>query len=239
VKKEKCKYCSRAIRANSYLNGTTAMRRHFNICKRNPHKNNKDLMQTNLKVSQGEGVSTWRYDPEAIRQAFVQMVIEDELPFMFGEKSGFKNFVKVAAPRWTPPSRRTCTRDIVKTYFEEKAKLKLFFKSNCERVCLTTDCWTSQQQDSYMTVTAHLARDVLPIPVSTVASESVFSTFGRILDDFRTSLTPFMVEALVCTQDWLRRTTPINIQEDMEQLAELEKGNHGFILFIILYSCIG
>jgi hypothetical protein len=96
-------------------------------------------MQTNLKVSQGEGVSTWRYDPEAIRQAFVQMVIEDELPFMFGEKSGFKNFVKVAAPRWTPPSRRTCTRDIVKTYFEEKAKLKLFFKSNCERVCLTID----------------------------------------------------------------------------------------------------
>jgi hypothetical protein len=155
VKKGKCKYCSRAIRADSYLNGTTAMGRHFNICKRNPHKNNKDPMRTNLKVSQGEGVSTWRYDLEAIRQAFVQMVIEDELPFMFGEKSGFKNFVKVAAPRWTPPSRRTCTRDIVKTYFEEKAKMKLFFKSNCERVCLTTDCWTSQQQDSYMTVTAH------------------------------------------------------------------------------------
>jgi hypothetical protein len=88
-------------------------------------------------------------------------------------------------------------------------------------------------------VLARLARDVLPILVSTVASESVFSTSGRILDDFRTSLTPFMVEALVYTQDWLRRTTPINIQEDMEQLAELEKGNHGFILFIILYSCIG
>jgi hypothetical protein len=88
-------------------------------------------------------------------------------------------------------------------------------------------------------VLAHLARDVLPIPVSTVASESVFNTSGRILNDFRTSLTPFMVEALVCTQDWLRRTTPINIQEDMEQLAELEKGNHCFILFIILYSCIG
>jgi hypothetical protein len=46
---------------------------------------------------------------------------------------------------------------------------------------------------------ARLARDVLAIPVSTVASESVFSTTGRILDDFRTSLTPFIVEALVCT----------------------------------------
>ena len=86
---------------------------------------------------------------------------------------------------------------------------------------------------------AHLAHDVLAIPVLIVASESVFSTSRRILDDFRSHLTPFMVEALVCTQDWLQRTTPINIQEDMEQLAELEKGNHGFILFIILYSCIG
>jgi hypothetical protein len=71
VKKGKCKYYSHAIRADSYLNGTTSMRMHFNICKCNPHKNNKDLMQTNLKVSQGEGVSTWRYDFEAIRQAFV------------------------------------------------------------------------------------------------------------------------------------------------------------------------
>jgi hypothetical protein len=53
------------------------------------------------------------------------MVIEDELPFMFGEKSRFRNFLKVAAPRWTPPSRRTCTRDIVKTYFEGDFMLHL------------------------------------------------------------------------------------------------------------------
>jgi hypothetical protein len=40
-------------------------------------------------------------------------------------------------------------------YFEEKAKLKLFMKQSCQRVCLTTDCWTSQQQDGYMTITTH------------------------------------------------------------------------------------
>jgi hypothetical protein len=41
------------------------------------------------------------------------------------------------------------TRDIVGRYFEEKAKLKTFIKQQCERVCITTDAWTSQQQDSY------------------------------------------------------------------------------------------
>ncbi|GJZ78692.1 zinc finger BED domain-containing protein RICESLEEPER 2-like protein [Tanacetum coccineum] len=39
-----------------------------------------------------------------------------------------------------------------------------------------------------------LARDVLAIPISTVASKSVFSTDGRVLDAFRSSLTPPVVE---------------------------------------------
>lgn len=49
-----------------------------------------------------------------------------------------------------------------------------------------------------------IAKDVLAIPVSTVASESAFSTSGRILDSFRSSLSPKMLEALVCTQSWIK-----------------------------------
>ncbi|CAO2146761.1 unnamed protein product, partial [Urochloa humidicola] len=45
----------------------------------------------------------------------------------------------------------------------------------------------------------------------------------RILDDFRSSLTPFMVEALICTQDWMRRAAPITNEEDTEELAKLEE----------------
>ena len=63
-------------------------------------------------------------------------------------------------------------------------------------------------QSSRFRILSRLAHDVLAIPISTVANESAFSTCGRIPDDFKTSLTPFMVEALVCTQDWLRRATP-------------------------------
>ncbi|KAK1379810.1 hypothetical protein POM88_026554 [Heracleum sosnowskyi] len=42
------------------------------------------------------------------------------------------------------------------------------------------------------------------LKVSTVASESAFSTSGHILDPFRSSLSPKLVEALVCTQSWLK-----------------------------------
>ena len=47
---------------------------------------------------------------------------------------------------------------------------------------------------------AAMARDVLSIPVSTVASKSTFSTFsvgGRVIDQFRSVLKPDVVEALV------------------------------------------
>ncbi|KAM0909468.1 hypothetical protein ACQ4PT_014792 [Festuca glaucescens] len=155
LQKGKCNYCKTDIAAHTVHNGTSALRKHFNVCKRNPHKNIGDSKQTVLQVNNGDSVHAWKFDPEAIRNSFAAMIIEDELPFAFGEKSGFKKFVSVACPRFLVPSRRTYTRDIVRIYFEEKSKLKLFLKEQCERVCLTIDCWTSQQQESFMTVTAH------------------------------------------------------------------------------------
>jgi hypothetical protein len=58
-------------------------------------------------------------------------------------------------------------------------------------------------------ILAQIARIVLIIFITTVASESAFSTGGHVLDPFRSSLAPIMVEALVCAQNWLR-SKPIN-----------------------------
>ncbi|KAL4387019.1 hypothetical protein GQ457_09G022130 [Hibiscus cannabinus] len=69
-----------------------------------------------------------------------------------------------------------------------------------------------------------MAKDVLAIPLSTVASESAFSTGGRVLDQFRSSLTPKMVQALVCTQDYIRNpSTEEEIKKIEEQIQELDK----------------
>jgi hypothetical protein len=49
-----------------------------------------------------------------------------------------------------------------------------------------------------------IARDIYAIPISTVASESAFSTSGRVLSEHHCRLTPDLLEASMCSQDWIR-----------------------------------
>jgi hypothetical protein len=93
--------------------------------------------------------------------------------------------------------------------------------------------WKASEQR--FPILSRLARDVLAIPISSVASESAFSTSGRILDDFRSSLTPFMLEALVCTQDWLRWSVPVDIKENIEELTMMEQGKTFLHLFVAIW----
>jgi len=55
-------------------------------------------------------------------------------------------------------------------------------------------------------ILSNIARELLAMLISTVASNSAFSTGGRVLDPYRSSLSQQKVEALICTQDWLKDT---------------------------------
>ncbi|XP_027361104.1 zinc finger BED domain-containing protein DAYSLEEPER-like isoform X2 [Abrus precatorius] len=63
--------------------------------------------------------------------------------------------------------------------------------------------WWKLNKLKYPTL-SKMARDILSIPVSSVAPDSVFYSKSKEMDQYRSSLLPETVEALVCAKDWMQ-----------------------------------
>ncbi|KAH9705837.1 transcription factor TGA10 [Citrus sinensis] len=63
--------------------------------------------------------------------------------------------------------------------------------------------WWKTNANRYPTL-ARIARDILAIPITTVAYESAFNTSGRVVSPYHNRLHPSTLEALMCCQSWLR-----------------------------------
>ena len=111
------------------------------------------------------------------------------------------------------------------------SKLDIYLEDASDsRLDLDVLNWWKLNSDRFPTL-ACMARDVLVIPISTMAFEFAFSIRGRVLDPYRCSLTPQMVEELVCTQDWIKRTPsplPSNENEEFLEFKRIEEGNEIF-----------
>ncbi|KAK9681591.1 hypothetical protein RND81_10G013400 [Saponaria officinalis] len=109
---------------------------------------------------------------------------------------------------------------------EKKSELDKYLSDDLEQNDDKFDLlgWWKDSSTRRYPIISKLAKDVLAMPISTVASESAFSTGGRVLDSFRTSLTPRIVEALICCQDWLRKSRgPLIIEERLADLEAIEE----------------
>lgn len=100
--------------------------------------------------------------------------------------------------------------------------------------------WWGRNSAKYP-VLSELVKDVLAVQVSSVASESAFSTSGRILDPYRSCLTPYMIEALVCLQQWLRNcihaeklANLVQMFEELDFHESLGITFHFFFMLVVL-----
>lgn len=92
------------------------------------------------------------------------------------------------------------------------------------------DClsWWNSKKDSYK-ILSLMARDILAIPITTVASESSFSAGTRVVDKYRASLSPETVEALMCGGDWCRKIFGIKKKSNVSL---------NLVSFIYLFLCL-
>jgi hypothetical protein len=85
-----------------------------------------------------------------------------------------------------------------------KSEIDMYFGKDCVEEIENFDIlgWWRIHVEKFP-ILSTMARDFLAIPLSTVSSESAFSLGGRIHGESKSSLTPEMLEALVCGIDWL------------------------------------
>ncbi|CAO2842752.1 unnamed protein product [Amaranthus hypochondriacus] len=61
--------------------------------------------------------------------------------------------------------------------------------------------WWKEKSIKYP-ILSRIAKDILAIPASTVASESAFSAGKRVLDEKKSRLAPHSIQICVCKKDW-------------------------------------
>jgi len=71
--------------------------------------------------------------------------------------------------------------------------------------------WWKRNEERYP-VLARMARDVLAIPITTVASESTFSLGGRILTKYRRNTSPDTLELMIQTRSWMKSGIIISLK---------------------------
>lgn len=89
-----------------------------------------------------------------------------------------------------------------------------------EMIPLDVLAWWKCNQQRYP-ILSKIARDILAIPASTVASEASFSASGRVVNEYRTRLKPDLIEALVCLKDW-ERAEKRKQDDDQEKMLDEE-----------------
>lgn len=186
-----CDYCTQKLKCPS-KNGTTSLRNHLARCKKYPYnvdKKQKLLIFQSQSSVQDTGDSnstfmTWKFDQAMCRKYLARMIILDEMPFRTVEHEGFRDFVNMLQPQFQIPSRITVARDCFDMYTAEKESLKKYFKKSKQRVCLTTDLWSSRQNLSYMCLTAHFIDEDWNIHKRILNFSAVSGHSGEILGQY-------------------------------------------------------
>jgi hypothetical protein len=99
------------------------------------------------KVSEGQA--------KKIDNQLLKLFITDYQPFSIVEDKGFVEFVKALNPSYQLPGRKAISKNMIPALHERCLNTVQEKMDSIKSVCITTDCWTSRNVNSYLAVTAH------------------------------------------------------------------------------------
>lgn len=129
-------------------------------------QNGQSQMQAenNAKAQKRKQLSIATYFPKKliinmkkdIEKSLLSLFTKDYQPFKIVEDKGFKSFVKMLNPSYTLPSRHPISKEHIPAFYEKcKREMNELVLKEAEHICLTTDCWTSRNNESFMAITIH------------------------------------------------------------------------------------
>ena len=86
-------------------------------------------------------------------------------------------------------------------------------------------------------VLSRMARDILAIPITTVASESAFNAGTRVIDKYRAKLAAKTVQVLLCGRDWCRKQYGQKIKPIVSILVSSLEFNFKYFISNFKYFC--
>jgi hypothetical protein len=141
-----CKHCK--AKPINVRNGSSGLGKHVLIC--SGLKNRTTRPFNDLHRESGFHVKARRF--------LVEMIIVDELPFLFPEHEGFLRFLKYVCPDYEAflIKKDTVRKDAFRIRDELKEIIQTDLDNALSRISFTSDIWTANTtQIGFMVVTAH------------------------------------------------------------------------------------
>lgn len=107
---------------------------------------------------------------EKITFLIAKMIARDTLPINFVDGEGFKELMAYVEPAYVVPCAKTMKKRLQSMYSAAKDKVRANL-ADIQSVVLTTDCWTSTANDSYISLSAHYITSSLKMITTTLATE--------------------------------------------------------------------
>ncbi|KAL2984582.1 hypothetical protein AAZX31_12G096900 [Glycine max] len=158
-----CKYCEKKLGGDT-RSGMKHLHGHIRTCKlrtmRGPKQSILKTLQQSLSSEGDRGesilVGNYTFNQDAARMELKKMIALHEYPLTMVDHIGFRRFCNVVLPLFKVISCNTLKLDILKFYESERAKTMRLIQKNSSRIAITTDMWTtSNQNKGYMTITTH------------------------------------------------------------------------------------
>lgn len=92
---------------------------------------------------------------EDIDEALLKLITQDLHPFSLVEGSGFQELVKSLNSSYSLPDRKSLSNKLLPAKYEDVLMKTINLLQEANSVTLTADCWTSYNNDCYMSLTAH------------------------------------------------------------------------------------